>query len=207
LIDAGQTAKQAIASMVSEQPNASFASFFEDYAQAGYQLSLSDPDLPAWVAALENYTTRHASGDPLYIGPDNFGNDRPLRDLAVTTPTAAVTGALEVGEEGMGYIDIDPDPVLSGQNGELYVSVQRPDDNVQARLVTYQLVNPSDPHDGTIACGSSEVAFTGSEGSTTVTISGPCKFATLIVSRSGPPSFSLFGSKVKWSASAWVSQG
>jgi hypothetical protein len=207
LIEAGQTAKQAIANAVAEQPGSSFDSLFEDYAQAAYQMSLNDPDLPAWIAALENYTIRHPYGDLLYVGPDDFGNDRPLRHLGFTTPSAATTGELDLGEEGMGYVDIDSDLVLGGQNGELSVRVQRPDDNVQARLVVYQFVDPNDPYQGTLPCSSSDVAFSGGEGSATLSLNGPCRIATLVIVRSGPPSFSLFGSTVKWSASASASQG
>ncbi len=210
LIASGQTAKQAIATAVAEQPSVTFAGFLQGYAQTAYQLSLGDPDLAAWIVALKDYTSRpngHPVGNPLYVGPDAYGKDRPLRHLAIASPTADVTGEIDLGEEGMGYVDVDPQVVLSGQNGTVSVRVLRPDENVQARIVAYKFVDPNDPQLGTLPCGSDDLVFTGSEGYASVSIDGLCRFATIIIDRSGPSSFSLFGSKVKWSASAWLSQG
>ena len=205
LLESGQGGKQSIVSAVNEQPGASFEAFFMDYAQVAYQMSLSDPDLPAWLHALEDYAkpARHPVGDPLYTGPDDLGNDRPHRHRAEPSLNNDVSGELELGELGMGYIDIKP--IFAGQPGQVTVRVQRPDDKVRARWVWYRLLNPADPAQGTSVCGVPvDITFNNNEGFVTQNMTNDCFFGTLMVTRIGGAGFAPFGSKIEWTTTVGV---
>jgi hypothetical protein len=200
-IATGQTAKQAIVTVVNEQQGQTFDTFFADYAQTAYQMSFADPNV--WIQKLEEYAVRHPVGDPLYTGPDALGNDRPVRHLAQPAIGADANGELEIGELGMGYIDIQPN--FGGQPGALTVRVQRPDDNIRARFVWYRLVNPAVPGEGTVACaGPVDVVFVNGEGAVSQNMTAQCSFGTLMLTRVGGAGFAPFGSKVKYTATAGV---
>ena len=206
LIAAGQTAKQSIVTAVGEQAGGTLNSFYANYAQTAYQMSLTDPYLPAWIAALQDHSTanRHPVGDPLYVGPDEFGKDRPQHQTVKPALGDTLTGTpIDLGELGLGYADIAP--TVAGST--IAVRVQRPDNNVRARLVPYRLINPADPHQGSLACGAAiDIVFSGTEGSTTLATTAQCNFATLMLIRVGPSGFSLFGNPVKWFVTAGVGQ-
>jgi hypothetical protein len=203
LLESGQGGKQSIVSAINEQPGATFEAFFADYAQTAYQMSLSDPDLAGWTHALEDYAVRHPLPDPLYTGPDDLGNDRPVRHRAEPSLNNDVSNELELGELGMGYVDIKP--IFAGQPGQVTVRVQRPDDKIRARWVWYRLLNPADPSAGTVVCGVPvDISFTNNEGSVTQNMTNQCFFGTLMFTRIGSAGFAPFGSKIKWTASVGV---
>jgi hypothetical protein len=83
------------------------------------------------------------------------------------------------------------------------VRVERPDTRIQARLVTYRLVN-GDPLQGRQVCASSDFDFSHGEASVDTSIDQSCFFATLYLVRSGPPvriQLPPFSSPIKWTAS------
>lgn len=199
--EAGKGGKDAIVTTVGEQPGVTFEAFFADYAQTAYQMSLTDPDLPAWISALENYATRpdHGPGTPIYTGPDDLGDDRPVRHRADPAINNDKSGELELGELGMGYVDVKP--IFAGQPGQVTIRVQRPDDRVRARWVWYRLENAADPGQGTVACGAPvDISFTNNEGFVTQAMTNQCSFGTLMFTRIGSAGFAPFGSKIKWTA-------
>jgi hypothetical protein len=203
LLESGQAGKQSIVSTVNEQPGTTFEAFFADYAQTAYQMSLSDSDLAAWTHALEDYAVRHPLPDPLYTGPDDLGNDRPVRHRAEPSLGNDVSNELELGELGMGYVDVKP--IFAGQPGQVTIRVQRPDDKIRARWVWYRLLNPADPSQGTVACGVPvDLSFANNEGSVTQNMTNQCFFGTIMFTRIGSAGFAPFGSKIKWTASVGV---
>ncbi|HJP89033.1 MAG TPA: Ig-like domain-containing protein [Candidatus Limnocylindrales bacterium] len=203
LIGSGQGGKQAIVSVVNEQPGASFDSFFADYAQTAYQMSLTDSDLAAWTNSLDGYAARHPLPDPLFTGPDDLGNDRPVRHRAEPSLNNDVSNELELGELGMGYVDVKP--IFAGQPGQVTIRVQRPDNNVRARWVWYRLINPANPGQGTSVCGVPvDITFNNNEGSVTQAMTSDCFFGTMMFTRVGGAGFAPFGSKIKWTATVGV---
>lgn len=117
-------------------------------------------------------------------------------------------GQIDIGEQGMGYVDFNP--VLGGNNnGYVTVRVERPDDNVHGQLTLYQYVDPGNHALGFVACGAPvEFEFTSGLATAAVPIVGPCYLATMVLVRSGPanPLF-VFGSHISWSATATISIG
>jgi hypothetical protein len=200
LIRNGQTAKESIVSFVNEQGGSGFAGFWPGYAQAAYEMSLSDPELAAWIIALEDYANplRHPSGDPYYTGPDAYGDDRPHRQLATPPPGGVWPGEMDIGELGMGYVDIDPS--INGGVAVVSVEVERPDGNVEARLIPFEFDDPADHTMGKHTCGPAiDLDFIGSYATATMNLAETCSTATLVLARTGPTGFNPFGSKVKWS--------
>lgn len=101
LIDAGQTAMQAIGNVVNEQSGKDFATEFQHYAETAYTMTFSDNDLQSWIDALVDYSkpVRHPDVSFLYYtGPYSdcgtnpqcsFGADRPKRHVVLVSPWAA----------------------------------------------------------------------------------------------------------------------
>lgn len=118
-----------------------------------------------------------------------------------------MSGQIDIGEQGMGYLDLNP--TLGGNDGYVTVHLQRPDDNVQAQLALYQYADPGNHALGFIACGAPvEFVFANGEATAAVPIVGSCYLATLFMVRSGPTSiWNVFGSHISWSATATVSIG
>jgi hypothetical protein len=203
LIRNGETAKQSIADAVNAQPSGSIPTFMQTYAMGAGQMTLADAVSRNKLSVDLDQSTI-PMGDIRFTGHDDLGPARPARQKPdVLNVTTGASNTVSVGELGMAFVDLKP--TLPPQtNGILTVRVERPDIRIQARLVTYRLLN-GDPLQGRVVCASSDFVFSHGEASVDATIDQTCFFATLEIVRSGPPveilPFGILATPVKWNAS------
>jgi Family of unknown function (DUF6055)/Bacterial Ig domain len=202
LIAQGQAAKQAISNAVNELAPSSYAAFLENFARRSYELDSSIPINSVIRPKLQTFGTRHPDPDPEFTGATTNRRERPARHVVPLLADVQGAGQLDLGEQGMGYVDLDL--LMQGSTGLLTVRAQRPDDNVQAQLVLYRYVDPADIEQGFVECGAPiELTFVNGEALlNTVSVGSPCTLATLVFARSGPSSiWNVLGSHISWSAS------